>query len=197
MPLEAKRDIRREITSRRRALSPETRREADAAICARLTPLLIVPPPRQLRIAAYVPLLTEVQLGSVLEAVIARYGDVALPVYLDGDAPALALCTDTRTLVCGAHDVRVPPSPWTLVEPENIDIIVVPGVAFDATGRRLGRGAGYYDRLLAQVPGRRVAVAYACQMVAQVPTEPHDARVDAVVTETQLYATRDWRIDAV
>jgi 5-formyltetrahydrofolate cyclo-ligase len=80
--------------------------------------------------------------------------------------------------------------PAGLVRPARLDLIVLPLVAFDAQGRRLGMGGGYYDRLLARArPARRplrVGYAFALQEAPRVPVAPHDARLDAVVTERGL-----------
>ncbi len=71
----------------------------------------------------------------------------------------------------------------------SIDLIAVPGVAFDASGRRLGRGGGYYDATLAQLPAGavRVGLAFEVQIVPSVPDEQHDATLDTVVTERMIY----------
>ena len=75
-----------------------------------------------------------------------------------------------------------------IVSPEEIGAIVVPGLAFTKTGHRLGRGGGYYDRYLASLPARtaKIGVCFALQIVATLPTEPHDQRMDVVVTEEGL-----------
>ena len=68
------------------------------------------------------------------------------------------------------------------IAPNQLDLVLVPGVAYDRAGRRLGRGKGYYDRLLAQVPGHKCGVAFDFQVVPAVPWEPHDVLMDALVT---------------
>ena len=71
-------------------------------------------------------------------------------------------------------------------------ILLVPLLAFDATGARLGYGGGYYDRTLAGLPGcRTIGCAFAAQQVAQVPTEPHDCRLDAIATERDVLFCRE------
>lgn len=84
----------------------------------------------------------------------------------------------------GRYNIQEPADgePWPA---EDIDLIVVPGLAFDAAGGRLGKGGGFYDRFLAQSGLRAVtcAVAFAEQMVDTVPAEPHDRRVDMLVTD--------------
>lgn len=83
-------------------------------------------------------------------------------------------------LAAGAFGILEPPA----VAPAGTkaDIIFVPGLAFDRTGSRLGRGNGFYDRLLSSQPGYRVGVCFGAQLVAQVPAEQHDERMDALVT---------------
>ncbi len=75
-------------------------------------------------------------------------------------------------------------------------LVVVPGRGYDPAGRRLGRGGGWYDRALAELPGSIciVGVAFACQIVERIPEEPHDRRMDYVVTEeaTTLCGERNW-----
>ncbi len=71
------------------------------------------------------------------------------------------------------------------------DLIVIPGLAFDRGGGRLGYGKGYYDRFLCHIRGdaTRVAVCFECQLVAEVPRLPHDIRMDMIVTEKAVYKT--------
>lgn len=74
--------------------------------------------------------------------------------------------------------------------PGEVDLIVVPAVAFDAAGRRLGHGGGHYDRLLAACRGLKVGVAFEAQVVEDVPCGPRDVGVDLVVTERNVYPPR-------
>jgi 5-formyltetrahydrofolate cyclo-ligase len=69
---------------------------------------------------------------------------------------------------------------------ENLEAWLVPGVAFDRKGNRLGRGMGYYDGLLCRAQGLKIALTYDCQLVNEVPTEPHDVPMDFIVTENQV-----------
>ena len=70
----------------------------------------------------------------------------------------------------------------------DLDLVLVPGVAFDGAGRRLGRGAGHYDATLAALGprGRAVGLAFEAQLLAEVPCEAHDAHLDALVTEARV-----------
>lgn len=69
-------------------------------------------------------------------------------------------------------------------------MIVVPAVAYDRSGNRVGRGKGYYDRLLADSKARKVGVAYDFQVVDEIDADPHDVRVDVVITESHHYIIR-------
>lgn len=66
---------------------------------------------------------------------------------------------------------------------EEIEVIVVPGVAFDRQGMRLGRGKGFYDRLLATAKATKIGIGYEFQLVEEIPSEPHDVAMDMVITE--------------
>jgi 5-formyltetrahydrofolate cyclo-ligase len=68
----------------------------------------------------------------------------------------------------------------------KLEALVVPGLAFDATGNRLGRGLGFFDRLLRGAQGARIALAYDFQILKTVPAQSHDQRVDFLITETRL-----------
>ncbi len=75
--------------------------------------------------------------------------------------------------------------PERIVPLEAIDLALIPGVGFDRRGHRLGHGVGHYDRLLAEAPPKmlRVGVAFACQIVDLLPTEPHDVPMHRVITQ--------------
>ncbi len=71
-------------------------------------------------------------------------------------------------------------------EPPTDAPVIVPGIAFDRAGNRIGFGAGYYDRFLAKHRGPRIALAYAMQLAEAIPAEPHDVRMDVIVTEHEV-----------
>ena len=80
------------------------------------------------------------------------------------------------------------PECWEPAAPHHVDLVLIPGLAFDSGGGRLGRGKGYYDRLLADPSfhARKVALAWEWQIVEAVPTEPHDALMNLIVTEERV-----------
>lgn len=77
-----------------------------------------------------------------------------------------------------------------IIDPESIEMIIVPAVAMDRRGNRLGRGKGFYDRLLATTRATTIGVGYDFQLLAEIPTEPHDAALDFVITETYSSSRR-------
>jgi 5-formyltetrahydrofolate cyclo-ligase len=100
-------------------------------------------------------------------------------------------------LVLGSTRALEPPASAPIVPPREVDLVCVPGVAFDTRGGRLGRGRGHYDATLALLPRSafRVGLAFESQIVPAVPAEPHDERLDAVVTEARVLSVRDARGD--
>ncbi len=139
-------------------------------------------------ILAYAALPTEISLDPFITHTLADSKRLCIPA-IDWDAKSLApaqinnLDTD---LTIGRYGVRMPTSACPLVKPDEIDLILVPGLAFDNDLNRLGRGAGFYDRLIESLTSPRppiVGVCFSCQIVDAVPTEPHDHPMDRVVTE--------------
>lgn len=84
----------------------------------------------------------------------------------------------------GFHGLREPiPKRTTVVPPEAMDLVIVPGVVFDPSGNRIGYGGGYYDRFLSGYHGKTVSLLLELQLAAALPSEKHDRRVDRLITE--------------
>ncbi|MBL4697550.1 MAG: 5-formyltetrahydrofolate cyclo-ligase [Phycisphaerales bacterium] len=140
-------------------------------------------------ILAYAALPTEISLDPFITLALAEGKRICIPtINWESKAmqPAQILNLDTD-LEIGRYGVRTPLPSCPLVEPNEINLILIPGLAFDRDFNRLGRGAGFYDRLIDSLPTPRpplVGVCFASQIVANVPTEPHDHPMDRVITET-------------
>jgi 5-formyltetrahydrofolate cyclo-ligase len=108
----------------------------------------------------------------------------ALPKYLPetGDYGAFRVTDVERQLARGRFGVAEPDGSCARFDLNKLDLIFVPGLGFSFDGARLGRGKGYYDRLLADLPAIKCGVAYDWQIVAEIPREAHDVRMDCVVT---------------
>lgn len=99
---------------------------------------------------------------------------------------------DRSRLSLGAFHIEEPTGD-EICSVDDIDLIVVPGVGFDPSGNRVGRGKGYYDRLLADSKATKIGVAYDFQMVDAIDADPHDVRVDIVITDSTYYHTGSRR----
>lgn len=91
---------------------------------------------------------------------------------------------DRSTLRLGAFQIEEPDGD-EVYDPADIELVVVPAVAYDARGNRVGRGKGFYDRLLCDTPATKVGVGYDFQLVDEIDAEPHDVKVDIVITESR------------
>lgn len=76
------------------------------------------------------------------------------------------------------------------IDPEGIELIIVPGIAFDRNGNRLGRGKGFYDRLLASTKATKIGVGYEFQIVEEIPVEQHDVSMDYVISPSGCITIR-------
>lgn len=148
-------------------------------------------------VAFYVDCRGEVQTRPAIERAISAGKMVAVPWCIDRREMELFRLASLSELTPGRFAIDEPSAevrsdPKRQIPPVEIDLVVVPGVAFDRSGNRLGHGNGYYDRLLAQtrpnVP--RVGLAFECQLVDELPAEPHDVRMHAVITEVAVYTNR-------
>ncbi|MBN1910696.1 MAG: 5-formyltetrahydrofolate cyclo-ligase, partial [Pirellulales bacterium] len=115
--------------------------------------------------------------------------------YCDGPDLRLFRLTSLDELSPGAYGIPEPRPelrdlPDRRIEPDWLDLVLVPGVAFDRKGGRLGQGAGYFDRFLPTVPAHvpRVGLAFACQLFPKIPMAPHDVRMDCVVAESGIFS---------
>jgi len=103
----------------------------------------------------------------------------------------LELLPYSRTsLHTGAFRIKEPDGTET-ADPDTMELIIVPAVALDPKGNRLGRGKGFYDRLLARTDAATIGVAYNFQLVDSIPVEPHDKPLDIVITQSRIIRAHD------
>lgn len=137
--------------------------------------------------AFYMPISDEIDIVPLIRWWQQRGLPIALPRTLTQEK-RLEFRRVTRLeidLQIGAFGILEPKPSCPLVTPDEIDIIVVPGRAFDECCNRLGRGLGYYDRFLKNLPQRtlKIALAFESQIVKRIPIKPNDVRMDVVITE--------------
>jgi len=185
----AKAAMRRLMRSRRAAIAPALRAAASIAVSERLAAML----PRlalasRAVVAGYAPIKDELDPRPAMSALAERGFALALPVAgALGTELGFRAWTPEMPMVEDRMGIPVPPETAPALQPA---LLLVPMLAFDNAGRRLGYGAGFYDRTLAELRLQRavlaVGLAYAAQEVDSVPAGPHDSALDAVVTEDDV-----------
>ncbi|HPU01831.1 MAG: 5-formyltetrahydrofolate cyclo-ligase [Firmicutes bacterium] len=187
-----KRALRKEILARRDRLSASEIAAWSKAIARRL---LELPPYREAgTIMFFLSFGSEVDTGEMIEESLARGKRVLVPKTVPEERRLIPseLLDCAKDLAPGAYGIREPrPEALRPVAPCQIDLLIVPGVAFDLKGNRLGYGGGYYDRFFNRLrPGvPLVALAFELQLVEHVPVEPWDRRVDWLLTEKRAVHT--------
>lgn len=189
--------LRRRLLAQRAALTPADVQKYSAAV---LEHLCVFPAfCTSNTVMVYMALPQEVQTASILCEARQQQKRVAVPVLHQGRMLAVELPTDTSRLRRGPYGILEPCDHTALVALKDIGCILVPGVAFDRHGGRLGFGQGYYDRFLGQL-GRATflcGLAFGLQLVPCVPQMPHDVRVHAVVTDQGVISCRREASSAV
>jgi len=181
-----KAELRREVLARRAALVDREARSDAIERLARTLPEF----EGAGVVGAYVGVGAEVATRGLLEQVLRRGGTVCVP-WRDGGDLHVARLRSLDELVPVSFGLLEPPRSLALeriVSPSGVDLMLIPGVAFDRKGGRLGHGKGYYDRLLGRA-GRgplRMALAFECQVVEEVPMTTGDEWMDIVVTEQEV-----------
>ena len=187
-----KKALRREMLSRRRAVSPEQRTHAGGIITAQVLPEL----KRAGTVMLYASMPEEIDLFPLMEKLISAGKRIALPEITGRGTMEARELAAMDALIDGAFDIPTPdPARGAQIPPEEIDVVIVPGAAFDADGGRLGLGGGYYDRFLPRaVHAGRLVLAFDFQIVPAVPMAAWDARVDRILTERRSMDCRNGRV---
>jgi 5-formyltetrahydrofolate cyclo-ligase len=188
----AKETLRRQLGPRRRAVFAAQARAAGDAVARRVWAELVRRP--FARVALYAALPDELPLTALFERLRAA-GRAPLWPRIRGETLEFGPIRSWGDLRAGPYGVLQPPPgvPSLALRPE--DVVLVPGVAFDRAGHRLGRGGGFYDRTFRSAcPGPlRIGAAYELQICAEVPHGSRDRRVDAIVTECGMLWPRGRR----
>ncbi len=139
----------------------------------------------------FAPRPDEPDIWPLLTEALAAGKVVALPTYVPGTNTYTArrILDPARDVVTGQFGVREGADHGAEIPLNQLDLVLVPGLAFDSHCRRLGRGKGYYDRLLAAVRGTKCGVAFEVQMVDAVPVGPLDISLNCILTPSRWIET--------
>ena len=180
-----KSDLKRSLRAERTQMSERVVREKSLCIYRQLIDM----PAYQLarRIACYVSIENEVDTRTVIQKAIGSSKQVGVPVTREDrrmDFQAISELNDLRPVHYGLREPV--PDPKMVLLPHTIDLILIPGIAFDRHGHRIGSGGGYYDRFLVQTEAVRIGLSYDFQIIDRVPAEAHDVKMDWIITENEV-----------
>ena len=186
---ERKKEIRQKMLALRRALSASEKEEKSRALTGNLIFLKAYQEAR--RILTYLAMPGEADLDPLIRRALADGKEVYVPVCLPEKQMEAGRLLDMEHFVKGPYGLRDLPKGYSTISPEEIDLVLVPGVAGSPDGTRLGMGAGYYDRYLSKVPyEKRVLVLWDFQVVEELPSELFDQFMAAIVTDTDIIITK-------
>ena len=177
-----KEELRRRLKGVRAAIPASARAERAERACNACETLSELTSAKS--IAGYAPIRGELDPTAFLDRARARGALIALPV-VDLESNAIILREHAGELAPGAFGISEPPADAPKVE--TVDVVLVPALAVDPRGHRIGWGKGFYDQLLPTLgTALRVALIYDFQLVSEVPEEPGDERVDLVITDARV-----------
>ena len=177
---EAKQALRKDMASLKRSYEKTALLDLSVKIMSRLEETKLFQ--QASCIALYHALPGEVQTADFIEKWY-RHKRILLPV-VKGNDLQLFIYTGKESLKNGAFGIWEPSEDSTVPE-EDIDLVIVPGVAFDRQHNRLGRGKGFYDRLLSTLSAPKIGICYSFQLKEHIPTEPFDKKMDLILTEKE------------
>lgn len=183
-PDQEKKDLRRRVRAQLASLEAEQLRREDDAMFARFLALPQVENAHTIFAFWGIPG-REPETGRLVQELTARGKRVGLPRMLPEHQMEVRLYDPAIPMHSVAFGIQEPGEDCPLIAREEIDLILVPAVCYDRQGYRLGFGGGYYDRWLEHFSGARVGLCRSCILQDHVPTEPHDTKVDTLITELE------------
>lgn len=178
--------MRDALLARRRAMSPSARDEAAQAIALHVLAAPVVA--RAGRVACYLSMASEPGTGPLIAGLHERGIEVVVPVTVDDHRLDWVRHEPGATTSTTALGIPEPAGPRLGVAAlAGCDVVIVPALAVDLAGHRLGRGAAYYDRALTDVTAPVCALVFTHELVAEVPHEPHDVPVHLAATPAGIF----------
>jgi len=183
-PAQAKQQLRLKVGSLKKSYSAETLQTLSEVICTRLMQSPLVRAAS--RIACYYALPDEVQTANFIEKCSA-HKVILLPV-VDGKRLRWFPYLGKDKLQTGAFGIMEPQTDSDEITTENIDIAIVPGIAFDRQRNRLGHGKGFYDRAFATFDKPTIGLCFGFQLFDAIPADIHDRKMTQIITENEIIA---------
>jgi 5-formyltetrahydrofolate cyclo-ligase len=184
---EAKAQMRRQVRAEVNRMTPEERISASASARTRLT----AQPQWQgsKSVLFFAPVPGELDIWPLLEPALKEGKCVCLPRFEEGRDHYVAcrIGNGSSHVKAGRFGIREAADSCEELSLNRLDLILVPGVAFDSRGCRLGRGKGFYDQLLATACGLTCGVAFDQQIVREIPVEAHDVHVNCILTPSRWF----------
>jgi 5-formyltetrahydrofolate cyclo-ligase len=181
----SKAEVRRRLREELVKLSPAERARQSVELCSRLRAQPIWTEARS--VLFFVPTREEPDIWPLVSEALANGRSIVLPRYSPAEEHYVAcrIREVPRDLQAGQFGIPEPTAACSVFDLKQLDLALIPGIGFTLDGGRLGRGKGYYDRLLAGIPGLKCGVAFDCQVIAEMPAEPHDVGLNCIVTPTR------------
>lgn len=176
--------LRAQMRSLRRDYPPERQREDAERVFARIRALEAYQSAQT--VMAYMAARGELSVQMVIDDVLARGRHLALPRCEGAGVMTARWVMRMDDLAPGAYGLLEPKEDCGQIPPQEIDFVLVPGVAFDRAGHRVGQGGGYYDRFLPKTRAVRAGVCHDFALLERVQTSKHDQRMDALATPSEL-----------
>jgi 5-formyltetrahydrofolate cyclo-ligase len=182
---ESKKDLRRDLRAKAALHSEAEKAKSSESLRASLKEKEIWK--KSSSILLYSPLSGEPDVWPLASEALAEGKTLALPRFTGGEDPYVAcrIQNPAQDLVAGQFGVLEPNATCAQLDLKLLDLLLVPGLGFAIAGQRLGRGGGYYDRLLTKAGGFKCGVAFDWQVVANLPLEPHDVLLNCILTPTR------------
>ena len=180
---EDKAKVRAQLSTIR--VRPDERKEASASICNRISSLHEWISAKT--VLLYAPLPDEPDILSLIDG----SKTICFPRYNADRTYEAAALNHLNDLALGKFGILEPPNRCNKVRPTEINLTIVPGVAFDKDMNRLGRGGGFYDRWLKEFSGEKLGVGFDYQLIDSVPNDAHDVRMDMVITPSRSMKNSD------
>lgn len=179
--IEKKRTVQRNISKRAKGWSIDQRRAADRVIQGKLFALPEMK--RAHSVCIYVSVPEEVDTHAIIEKLFANGKMVVVPKVSQSRTLIACRIQSFHELTSGAFGILEPGQNSPRAQINDIDVCIIPGVAFGRSGNRLGRGKGYYDRFLAECHAPKIALAYSFQIVSRLPASDYDIPMDTIITD--------------